>query len=86
MLVHFQNCAKLLAETHRISLCADEIHGLDGLLKQESARKYRATLNQKIWMHRFLCVVLPCSTDISASAELLSEQDESLFILPWGTG
>ena len=27
-------------------------------------------LNHKIWMHWFLCVDLPCSTDISASAEL----------------
>ena len=28
-------------------------------------------MNQKIWLHWFLCVVLPCSTDISASAELV---------------
>ena len=32
---------KLLAETPWILLCADELHGLDGLLKQESGRKYR---------------------------------------------
>ena len=70
MLVTFKNCAKLLPETPWILLCADEVHGLDGLLKQKSARKYRATLNQKIWMNWFLCVILPCSTDISASAEV----------------
>ena len=68
----FKNCAILLTETPWIFFCADDsiIHGLDGLLKQESTRQYCATLNQKIWMHWFLCVILPCSTDISASAEV----------------
>ena len=53
MLITLKNCAKLLAaaETPRILLCANELHGLDRLLKQELARKYRATLNQKIWIH-----------------------------------
>ena len=67
MLVDVQNCAKLLTETPWSFLCNDKLHGLDGLLKQESSRTYLATMNQKIWtrMHWFPCVVLPCSTDIT---------------------
>ena len=45
-------------------LCTDQSPDSDVLLKQDSARKYLATSNQKIWIF-----VLPRSSDISASSE-----------------
>ena len=74
MLVHFQRlCRTLNWNSLKFSLYW-KIHSLDGLLKQGSARKYFATWNQKIWMHWFLCVLLPCIADFSASAELFPSQ------------
>ena len=43
-----KNCAKLLPDTAYIFLCAYKLHSLDGLLKQESARKYP-------WIRKYGC-------------------------------